>query len=57
MKEPQYPQSTKEYLYIHRIGEMRGLRLLSQHVQVSSTLTYLAVNDDCHEGFDLLLYE
>jgi hypothetical protein len=36
----------------YRIREMRGLPILSQHVQTSNTLTNLAVNNDCHGGVD-----
>lgn len=40
---------------MYRIGKMRGLRILSQHVQRSNILTNLAVNDDCYGGVDLPL--
>lgn len=39
----------------YRIGKMRGLRILSQHVQTSNILTNLAVNNDGYYGVDLPL--
>ncbi|KAJ9483195.1 hypothetical protein VN97_g10216 [Penicillium thymicola] len=35
---------------------MRGLRILSQHVQTSNILTNLAVNDNCYDEVDLPLW-
>jgi hypothetical protein len=35
-----------------RIGKMRGLPILSQHMQTSYTLTNLVVNNGCRGGVD-----